>query len=353
MSLGPLMIDIEGTVLTPEDRELLRHPLVGGVILFSRNFVDRQQLTALTAGIHALRNPHLLVAVDHEGGRVQRFRSGFTVLPPAARLGEVFDAQGQAAAELVRDCGRLLAAELRAVGVDFSFAPVLDLGGRHSSVIGDRAFHKSPQAIATIAQWFVAGMHEGGMGAVAKHFPGHGSVREDSHHEMPVDPRPLDEILANDLLPFRLLCAAGIEGVMPAHVVYPEVAPQAAGFSPRWLQQILRDELGFRGAVFSDDISMAGASVAGGYPERAEAALAAGCDMVLVCNNRDAAAAVIGALRHEPQPLAGVRMMRLHGRRPPCNSYELEHDEYWQQLATRVAALNGTPELDLDDGQLA
>jgi beta-N-acetylhexosaminidase len=314
MTIGPLMLDLEGPGLTADERELLSHPLVGGVILFARNYHSPQQLTRLTAAIHALREPRLLVAADQEGGRVQRFRDGFTRLPSAGRFGSLYRADPRRAHQVAELAGWLMATELRAVGVDFSFAPVLDLDAGVSEVIGDRAFASEAPVVAELALAWMRGCHAAGMAAVGKHFPGHGGVRADSHRELPSDPRPLEEILARDLVPFEHLAAAGLEAVMPAHVVYPLVDQRPAGFSERWLNGVLRGRLGFQGVIFSDDLSMAAAHVAGGYGERARAALAAGCDMVLACNDRTGALQALAALEGYGDPAAHLRLLRMHGR---------------------------------------
>ena len=293
LPLGPAMIDVVGLDLSPEEREMLAHPLVGGVILFARNYVSREQLRVLTKAIHALRSPPLLIAVDHEGGRVQRFVEGFTRLPPMRALGTVYDQDRALAQNLAGALGVVLAAELAEPGVDFSFTPVVDIDFGSSSVIGDRAFHADPTAVATLASALIAGMARVGMGAVGKHFPGHGYVRADSHHEVPLDERDFAAIEANDLAPYKRLISQGLAGIMPAHVIYPRVDSRPAGFSPVWLKDILRAKLGFDGMIFSDDLSMEGASVAGGIVDRARAALGAGCDMALVCNAPDAAAALL------------------------------------------------------------
>jgi beta-N-acetylhexosaminidase len=314
MSIGPLMIDLEGLELTPEERELLRHPVVGGVILFARNFQSPWQLALLTGEIHRLRDPHLLIAVDQEGGRVQRFRAGFTRLPPAAWYGRRYQLRPGEARRLCELGGWLMAAELRCVGVDFSFAPVLDLDLQVSQVIGDRAFADRPQVVAELAQSWMRGAHAAGMPAVGKHFPGHGAVGADSHLELPTDERPLAELLMEDLVPFERLIRAGLQAMMPAHVRYPQVDDRPAGFSARWLRDILRNRLGFQGVIFSDDLSMGAAQVAGDYGERACAAVAAGCDMVLACNNRAGALEVLEALANHEDPAAHLRMLRMHGR---------------------------------------
>ncbi len=349
MSLGPVMIDIEGTMLTAEDRELLRHPRVGGIILFSRNFQSVEQLKALLAEVHALRTPRLLVAVDHEGGRVQRFRDGFTRLPAALRFGEVYDVDPRRALRLAELAGWLMAAELLSVGVDFSFAPVLDLGRGISTVIGDRAFHATPQGVARLAQAYVTGMKRAGMAATGKHFPGHGAVAADSHLALPIDERSLDEIMAEDVYPFRVLVTHGLAGIMPAHVVYPQIDPVPAGVSRFWLHEILRTELGFQGVIFSDDLSMEGAVGIGSYGERAHASLAAGCDMVLVCNNRAGAIEVLHALESYDQPLTPVRLVRMHGRES-AHTASLHHDGAWRAAVTELTHAFDDPGLSLDLG---
>ena len=281
--LGPVMLGLEGLTLSLEERELLRHPLTGGVILFSRNYHSPEQLTALTAAIRAQR-AELLIAVDHEGGRVQRFRDGFSALPPVRTWGEVYDHDQTLGLDLARTHGWLLAAELKAVGIDFSFTPVLDVDSGISQVIGDRAFHTDPDAVTALALALYRGLADAGMAAVGKHYPGHGSVAADSHTELPRDDRPLAAIENRDLRPFVALIRANIEAIMPSLVVYTHVDGRPACFSAAWLQGTLRQRLGFTGAVLSDDLGMAGAAYAGGALARAEAALAAGCDMVLACN---------------------------------------------------------------------
>ena len=257
------MLDLRGTVMEADEREMLGHPLVGGVILFSRNYEDLEQLQALTRNIHNIRTPRLLIAVDHEGGRVQRFRQGFSALPACGCLGQEYDADRKYGLDCADKAGWLMAAELLSVGVDFSFAPVLDLNQQVSEVIGDRAFHSDVEAITTLAKSYIRGMKRAGMAAVGKHFPGHGSVKEDSHHAIPIDRRRFEDIAMLDMLPFERLARSHLQGIMPAHVVFEKVDKLPAGFSSFWLQRVLREQLGFQGAIFSDDISMAGAEAMG------------------------------------------------------------------------------------------
>ena len=346
MSLGPVMLDLQGLELSQEETELLCHPQVGGVILFRRNYESPEQLQQLLARVHVLRQPRLLVAVDQEGGRVQRFRDGFTRLPPAARFGPIYDEDRKRALRLAESCGWLMASELRAVGVDISLAPVLDLAWGRSEVIGDRAFHREPAAVADLAHAYIEGMRRAGMAATGKHFPGHGWVTADSHTAVPEDPRHLEDLWFSDLVPFERLVHAGLAAVMPAHVIYPRVDTQPPGFSAYWLQQVLRQRLGFQGVVFSDDLSMEGARVAGDLPERARAALQAGCDMVLVCNNRAGAVRVLDALAGYADPVAQSRLVRLHGRHGQSWS-ALHQDRIWQQTAQAILGLDPPRSLDL------
>lgn len=321
LPLGPLMIDIVGLELSELDRERLAHPLVGGVILFARNYRDPQQLTALCSAIHTLRSPALPIAIDHEGGRVQRCREGFTHVPPMRRLGELWDADPAAARKAAAEVGYLLAAELRACGVDCSFTPVLDLDWGPSGVIGDRAFHRDPVAVVELAGALIEGLSAAGMGCCGKHFPGHGWVAADSHLAIPVDERSLAE-MEPDLTPYRRL---KLDGVMPAHVIYPRVDSRPAGFSPVWLEK-LRNEFHFDGVIFSDDLSMEGAAFAGDMVQRVAAAWAAGCDMLLICNAPDAVASVLENWKPAPDPLRAARLARL------------SRGGLWQQDAVRYAA---------------
>lgn len=337
---GPVVVDIAGPQLTAAERERLRHPLVGMVILFARNFVDGAQLAALTAEIHALRTPPLLVAVDHEGGRVQRFRAGFTPIPPMAQLGRLWDRDVLTACRSAVAIGYVIGAELRAHGVDLTFAPVLDLQWHRSSVIGDRALHADPRVVAMLANHVCHGLALAGMANCGKHFPGHGWARADSHHAVPRDARPLRKILAADAAPYRWL-GPSLAGVMPAHVVYARVDRLAAGFSRRWLRDILRGELGFTGAVFSDDLSMAGARVAGGPLQSAQAAIDAGCDFVLVCNDGAAAEAVLDGLRWQPEPAFAQRRARLEPRGRAPTMEQLRADATYRSALAHVQACGG------------
>ena len=349
MSLGPLMIDLAGTSVLAEERELLRHPLVGGVILFTRNYADPEQLTELTGAIHAARSPPLIVAVDQEGGRVQRFRPGFSLLPPARRIGHEYDQNARAASALARALGWLMAAELRAHGVDISFAPCVDLD-YGVSIIGDRAFHGAAAAVSQLAAAWMHGMREAGMAATAKHFPGHGAVVADSHLTLPVDRRPLAD-LDPDLTPYRRLIANGLPAVMVAHVLFPALDPAPASLSARWIRDVLRGELGFQGVVFSDDLSMGGAAAAyGDVVTRAREALAAGCDMLPVCNNRASVMELLARLDLEPQPASSLRLVRLHGRPGALTRAALAASAEWihaRELLARVAA---APALTLGAG---
>jgi beta-N-acetylhexosaminidase len=339
MPLGPLMVDVEALELGRADLQRLLHPLAGGVILFARNYESPEQLAQLTRRIHALRSPALIIAVDHEGGRVQRFRRGFTALPAMRELGGRWDENPHQAKKLAQDVGFILAAELRAHGVDLSFAPVLDVDHGSSTVIGDRAFHGNPFAVADLARALIHGLKEAGMSAVGKHFPGHGAVRADSHLEVPVDERPYAQIEECDLVPFARLAAAGLGGVMPAHVIYPAVDRMPAGFSSIWLKTILRERLGFDGVVFSDDLSMEGASVAGGIVERVTAALDAGCDMALVCNNPSGVDELCRSFSRKVPPVALARLARVHGRPEAPSLVGLREDARYGDALRSISGL--------------
>ncbi|MCF6217172.1 MAG: beta-N-acetylhexosaminidase [Gammaproteobacteria bacterium] len=347
MSLGPLMLDLQGVELTAEEREILQNPLVGGVILFSRNYESPEQLTALISEIHTLRKPKLLVAVDHEGGRVQRFRSGFSRLPAVSQIGVNYKERPRYAKELAETAGWLMAAELRAVGVDFSFAPVLDLDYGQSEVVGDRAWHRDPQAVAELSHAYMTGMQSAGMAATGKHFPGHGWVSGDSHTAMPVDERRYEDIYPDDILPFERMINYGMAAIMPAHVIYSRCDEQPAGFSPFWLQEVLRRRLNFQGVIFSDDLSMAAAGAGGGFVERAEKALDAGCDMLLVCNDRSAVLEILQGLKDRNDAASHSRLARMHGRHR-VTRVELLRDPAWEQAVMVMDRLHDDDELLLD-----
>jgi beta-N-acetylhexosaminidase len=355
---APVILDIAGTALAKADRRRLAHPLTGGAILFARNWADRRQLTSLVAEMKDIR-PDLLVCVDHEGGRVQRFRTdGFTPLPAMRRIGERWmDDQGgaagegaMAALETASAAGFVMASELRACGVDLSFAPILDLDHGRSAIIGDRAFHRDPRVVALLARSLILGMREAGMAHCGKHFPGHGHVAADSHVDVPLDPRPLAEILADDARPYEWLSTV-LASVMPAHVVYPEIDERPAGYSGRWLRAILRESLGFTGAIFSDDLSMAGArQLAGrylGYAEAAAVALEAGCDLVLLCNQSldegrpldellDGLEAARAAGRWIPDDVSEQRRRDLLPQTAPMPWDELMHDARYRHALDRI-----------------
>ena len=348
MTLGPLMVDVAGLELTPEDRDVLRHPLVGSVILFTRNYASSDQLARLVADIHAVRSPALVVAVDQEGGRVQRFRAGFSALPSPRRIGHEFDVDAKQGVAFARAMGWLMAAELRAHGVDLSFAPCVDLDLGVSEVIGDRAFHSKPEVVAQLALAYMAGMKDAGMAATAKHFPGHGAVVADSHKSLPVDRREWNE-LGDELLPYRRLIANGIPGVMVAHILFPAVDPAPASLSRRWIQNALREEMRFEGAVFTDDLSMGGAAEFGDIVARADAALAAGCDVLPVCNDRPSVAKLLDELKFEVEPAAHLRLVRMRGRMAPDRG-ELFAGDVWRNSQDLLARSAAAPKLHLTAG---
>ncbi|VAW93551.1 beta-N-acetylglucosaminidase [hydrothermal vent metagenome] len=331
MSLGPIMLDIAGVELDQDDRELLCHPSVGGVILFSRNYQSRDQLHDLVDQIRSLRTPKLLVAVDHEGGRVQRFREGFTELPSAATYGQLYDEEPQIARQCAYAAGWILASELRAIGIDFSFAPVLDLDRNISNVIGDRAFHSSPEVVAYLAGVFMRAMNDAGMAATGKHFPGHGGVELDSHTDIPIDLRDYSTIFKEDIQVFTRLIEQGINAIMPAHVIYENVDSNAAGFSSFWLHEVLRERLGFSGMIFSDDLNMkAASSTSQDYSGRAFNALQAGCDMILICNNRPAAIEIINGRNYHINVSSQIRFSDMYGRKK-IGFNELKDNLSWKK----------------------
>ena len=334
LPLGPLMIDIAGTELSPLDCERLSHPLVGGIILFSRNYANPEQLSSLCSTIHALRSPALLIAVDHEGGRVQRFRDGFTRLPPMAALGKLWDGDPQAALLSARQVGYVLASELRARGVDYSFTPVLDLDYGPSRVIGDRAFHRQPEAVIALAAALGDGLRQAGMGSCGKHYPGHGYVIPDSHVELPVDDRAF-EAMQEDIAPYRNL---PLDGVMAAHVIYNCMDCNTAVFSNKWISY-LRNDIKFNGVVFTDDLSMAGAGVVGDMLSRVETAYAAGCDMLLVCNAPDVVGDVLENWKPEVDSLRGKRVEALIPQAPALSWEALQPDPAYQAAQKTIAKL--------------
>lgn len=341
------MLDVEGLTLTPADRDLLREPAVGGVILFTRNYRSPAQLADLVAAIRAVRSPPLLVAVDHEGGRVQRFRDGFTAIPPMGRIGRCHDRDPVLSRSLAKTAGWIAASELRAMDIDLAFTPCVDLDWGFSEIIGNRAFHRKPDVVAELAGAYSRGLREGGMSAVAKHFPGHGAVVADSHEQLPVDRRGYGDLL-DDMRPYeKLLAARQLAAVMLAHIVYAELDPLPAGFSAYWIQNQLRTQLRFDGAVFCDDLSMKATRQFGSMPVRAKMALAAGCDMILVCNDRAAATKTVAALRDYSSPTSLVRLARLHGTGHVMRETLLASDE-WQNATRLLHDGLASPEFSLN-----
>lgn len=331
MALGPVMIDLKGTELDQVEKEILQHPNVGGLIYFTRNYEDVEQITDLSRQVRECR-PDILIAVDHEGGRVQRFREGFTRIPPMSILGRIHKQSPDKAIKVAEKLAWLMAAEVQAVGIDISFAPVLDIDYGGSEIIGDRAFHHDPETIVDLAGAFIKGMASAGMASTGKHFPGHGFVAEDSHIAKPVDSRSLAEIEQSDLLPFSQLMQLGLNAVMPAHVLYDQVDNLPAGFSEFWIKGILREKLGFDGVAFSDDLSMDGADLGIGFAERAELALVAGCDMVLVCNAPQAAEEVVEKVQL-PKAWDDRRIQAMRGQFKYKSMQVLQQSPAWEQVA--------------------
>jgi len=345
MTLGPVMADLNGIALEPDEREMLLHPQVGSVILFTRNYESPEQLRRLVAEIHGIRTPPLLVAVDQEGGRVQRFQAGFTRLPAMREIGRRYGLARADGIALARQLGWLMARELRAVGVDMSFAPCVDIDYGVSRAIGDRALSADAAAVGDLAVAYMLGMREAGMAATAKHFPGHGAVAADSHVALPVDRREWPDIEA-DLQPYRRLLANGLSAVMAAHVVFPAVDEMPASLSRRWIDGVLRKQLGFQGAVFADDLSMKGAAAFGDIAARAGLALAAGCDVLPVCNDRAATLALLESMRGSPDPVSRMRLVRLHGREP--GEPALASDPRWQTAIAAAREITERPALQLE-----
>ncbi len=338
MPLGCVMVDIVGTQMQPHERERLLDPLVGGVILFSRNYESPQQIQNLCTQIHNLRHPRILIAVDHEGGRVQRFREGFTSIPPMRMLGKLYKSQPSEATALSEKIGWLIATELLSVGVDFSFTPVVDLDYGDSRVIGDRAFHSDPIIVGELSYHLMKGMRQAGMASVAKHFPGHGYIQQDTHVEIAVDERSFEEISRQDLQPFLKLIANGIDAIMPAHVRYSKVDDLPAGFSSFWLQNVLRQQCHFEGVIISDDLSMQAVTIYGEVTERVTRALTAGCDLALVCNDPQAADQVLAQLNQlkvKKDNLSHARLIRLHGH-PRLKHHQLASSPLWQAASHKI-----------------
>jgi len=331
--IGPIMIDITGTTLSQYDKEKIAHPNTGAVILFARNYETPEQVAELNQQIKAARKGEILIAVDQEGGRVQRCQTGFTRLPPAAAYAEQ--------PELTEGAGWLMAVELLALGFDFSFAPVLDIDAGISEIIGNRSFSQNTQQACELTSAFRTGMRRAGMSAIGKHFPGHGAVALDSHLTLPIDERDFEVIYQKDVLPFKRLIQEGLEGIMPAHVVYPAIDELPAGFSPVWINDILRQRLGFNGVVFSDDISMEGAASVGGFEDRSKLAQHAGCDMVLVCNNEKAAEEVLESTRIESNRVREQRLLHMLAK-PRHTGVALKNNPEWLELSPKITQLSET-----------
>lgn len=333
LPIGPVMIDISGTTLSQYDKEKIAHPNTGAIILFARNYAEPTQVAELCRQIKAARNGAILIAVDQEGGRVQRFQNGFTRLPPVAAYAEN--------SALTEDAGWLMASELLVLGVDFSFAPVLDIDCGVSQIIGNRSFSTNCALTCQLASTFRKGMQSAGMAATGKHFPGHGAVALDSHLALPVDERDFDSIYSKDILPFKQLIQEGLEGIMPAHVVYPAIDELPAGFSAIWINEVLRKQLGFNGAVFSDDLSMEGAACVGDFTERAKLARQAGCDMILVCNNESAAEQVLESTPIEPDPIREQRLLAMLGKNS-LTPQQLKSSIRWQSVSEQLSKLSNS-----------
>jgi beta-N-acetylhexosaminidase len=335
---GPIVFDIAGTELTAEDRELLQHPLIGGIIFFARNYKSPQQITDLCSAVRQARSTPVLILVDQEGGRVQRFKEGFTRLPSMGEIGKVYESNPRNGLALARTAGWVMAAEVLSVGVDLSFAPVLDRDLGNNPAIGNRAFHQDIAIIVELATAFTEGMRGAGMAAVGKHFPGHGCVAVDSHVDLPVDTRTFEEIAAVDLPPFAAMIDKGIAGMMAAHILFSSTDKTAVGFSRFWLQDVLRRQLQFRGMIFSDDLSMAGAAIAGGFPQRVIGALEAGCDMALVCNSRES---VLQTLHNFPEDKYVVADKLFESMRGDFNKIPggLSQSAIWQEQHARMMEL--------------
>ncbi len=332
---GRLMLDVDGLVLSSDDRQLLANPQVGGVILFARNILSREQVCTLVAEIRSC-SKNILIAVDQEGGRVQRFSHGFTKIPSMQQVGDLVESAGSEGVALSRELGWLMASEVLACGLDISFAPVLDVDRDTSSIIGDRAFSDQPKKVITAAAAFIEGMQDAGMASTGKHFPGHGGVIADSHLEAPVDNRSWDQLKRHDLMPFQSL-AKTLSGIMPAHITFPSIDPDSVGFSVFWLKEVLKEQLGFSGVIFSDDLSMKAADIVGSYVDKAKAALAAGCDMILVCNDRKGAREVLSYMEYQQIPMSAL----IESMRPnkSVNWAELERSPRRKVVIEKLASV--------------
>mgnify|MGYP002037813364 CR=1 FL=1 len=340
---GRLFIDLDGFEISSEEKELINHPFVAGIILFSRNFQNRDQLRNLVRQIKEVRSPSLLVGVDQEGGSVQRFKKDFSTLPPLSAIGDKYEENPERSKSLARDHAWLMASELLDVGVDFSFSPVVDLKDQRNSVIGNRAFHSHPEVVSVLASIYVKTLNLCGMPAIAKHFPGHGLVAEDSHFDLPVDDRSLASIMSNDILPYRKIMEVGLTGIMMAHVLYSKVDDRAAGYSEIWMRRILREELGFNGVIFSDDLNMVGAAVSDSYVERVSMALEAGCDSLLLCNNRAGVEEVLDSqILEESASKVSNRLEKMRSKQSPQEILSLSGDSNWVRAKANLKAIGGT-----------
>jgi len=337
--IGSLIIDLQNHQLTQEEREIINHPLVGGIILFARNYESRQQLNALCADIKQTRHKPCLIMVDQEGGRVQRFITDFTRLPFMSAFGQLYDTDPKLGIKIAKECGWLMATELLAAAIDLSLAPVLDLNKGINHAIGERAFHAQPDVVATLAKSYIAGMKAAGMAACAKHFPGHGSVSIDSHHGLPIDERTLQDIWQHDLQPFELVIKSGLPAIMGAHIIFQEIDPHPVSYSRKWLHHILRQQLNFEGLILSDDLNMEGANISSHYRDRIVAAKDAGCDFTLLCNNRQGVIEVLNELPAESYQIPAERWMNLRAHFNPKDEYiSLPR---WQKINAILSKFSG------------
>ncbi len=330
LKIGPIVFDLIGTTLSPEEREILQHPLIGGVIFFARNYQSPDQIAQLCKTIRAVRKTPILITVDQEGGRVQRFLTGFQRLPAMGKIGELYAESPKLSLSLASATGYLMAAELLSVGVDLSFAPVLDIDYGNNQVIGQRAFHQQADALILLAKSFMQGMQTAGMASVGKHFPGHGAVSVDSHLDLPIDLRQLKEVAENDISPFKHLINNGIQGIMAAHILFSSIDKHPVSFSSYWLKEILRKQLNFKGMVFSDDLNMKGAHVAGDVPDRAQASLEAGCDMTLICNDRNGIIKTLDRLIQDKFFVSEAKFLPIQGRFQ-STQLSLKNSTLWQE----------------------